>query len=65
MFLISVSWALFKSPSLWDEFNLDYVLGKSGQLFKLIRKFRYLGMEDLPLGFLIENGSINAESSAK
>ena len=53
---ISTSWALFKSPGLWDKFNLDYMSGKTDQLLKLIRKFRYLGMDDLPQEFLIENG---------
>ena len=48
MSLISVSWALFKSPGLWDKFNLDSILGKGEQLLELIGKFRYLGMEDLP-----------------
>ena len=28
MSLISVSWALLRSPGLWDQFNLDYILGR-------------------------------------
>ena len=48
--LISMSWILFKSPGLlWDKFDLDSILGKVDQLFKIISKFRYLGMEGLPL----------------
>ena len=53
MSLISVSWTLFKSPGLWNKFNLDYILGKRDQLFKLIVKFRYLGVEDLPHKFMM------------
>ena len=59
--LISVTWALFRSPGMWDTFDLDCVLGKGGQLFKSIGKFRYLGMEDLPQVFLVKNSSINVE----
>lgn len=35
------------------------MLGKSDQLFKVIGKFKYLCMEDLPQIFLIKNFSIN------
>ena len=61
MSLISVSWTLFKSPGLWNKFNLDYILDKRDQLFKLIGKFRYLGVEDLAQKFMIENCLINVE----
>ena len=46
---------------MWDKFDLDWILGKLDQLFKFIGKFRYLGMEDLPHEFLVENSSINVE----
>ena len=36
MSLISLSWILFKSPGLWDKFDLDCILGKGDQLFKFI-----------------------------
>ena len=64
MSLISVSWTLFKSPQLWDKFDLDSILGKAlpniipfkgNQLFKIISKFKYLGMEDLPQEFSVKN----------
>ena len=55
MSLISVSWTLFRSPGLSDKFDLDSILGKEEQLFRCVGKFRYLGMEDLPQEFLIEN----------
>ena len=61
MFLVSVSFTLFKSLSLWDEFKLDCIRGKEGLLFKYIGKFRYLGMEDLSQEVLIENCSVNIE----
>ena len=61
MFLVSVSSALFKFISLWDEFKLDCIRGKEDQLFKYIGKFRYLGMEDLSQEVLIENCSVNIE----
>ena len=61
MSLISLSWILFKSPGLWDKFDLDCILGKGDQLFKFIGKFRYLGIEDLPQEFLIENSLINVQ----
>ena len=57
--LISVTWKLFRSPGIWDKFNLDCILSKGDQLFKFIGKFRYLRMEDLPQEFLVEKSSIN------
>ena len=41
------------------KFDLGCILGKGDQLFKFSSKFRYLGIEDLPEEFLIENSSIN------
>ena len=48
-----------KSPGLWDKLDLDSILGKSDQLFKITSKFRSLGMEDLPQEFSIKSCSIN------
>ena len=59
MSFMSVSWILFKSPGIWDKFELDSILAY--QLFKSIGKFRYLGVEDLPQEFLLENYSMNVE----
>ena len=59
LFLLSLSWALFKYPGLLDKFDVDCMLRKGDQLFKLIGKFRYLWMEDLPQEFLIENSWVN------
>ena len=64
MSLISVSWTLFKSPGLWNKFDLDCILGKGNQLSKFIGKFRYLGVEDLPQELMIENYPINVELAA-
>ena len=61
MSFMSVSWILFKSPGMWDKFELDCILARGDQLFKFIGKFRYLGVEDLPQEFLLENYSMNAE----
>ena len=61
MSLISVTWTLLKSLGIWDQFDLDYIFDKRDQLFKFVGKFRYLGMEDLPQEFLIENSSVNVE----
>ena len=47
------------------KLNLDSVLVKGDQLFKFIVRFIYLGMEDLPQEFSIENCSINGEFSRK
>ena len=58
MSLISLSCKLFKSPCLWEKFDLHSILGKGDQFFK----FRYLEIEDLPQEFLLENCSINTES---
>ena len=58
---ISVSWTLFKSPGRGNKFLLDSILTKGNQLYNFIGKFRYLGIEDLPQGFFIENISINVE----
>ena len=55
---MSITW---RSPGLWDKFDLDSILGKGDQLFKFIGKFRYLGIEDLPQEFLVENVSVNVK----
>ena len=57
-----VSWIWFKSPGVWDKFDLDCILGRGDQLLKFIGKFRYLGVVDLPQEFLMENYSMNVES---
>ena len=59
--LMSVTWTLFRSPGLWEIFDLDSILGKGDQLFRFIGNFRYLGMEDLIQELLVENSSINVE----
>ena len=61
MSFMSVSWILFKSPGMWDKFELDCILARGDQLFKFIGKFRYLGVKDLPQEFLLENYSMNVE----
>ena len=48
MSLVSVSWALLRSPGLWGRFDLDCILGKGDQLSKFIGQLRYPGIEDLP-----------------
>ena len=58
MSLMSVTWTLFKSPDIWDNFDLC----KRDSLLKFIGKFKYLGMEDLPQKLLVEISSINMES---
>ena len=52
---------MFKSSGLWYKFDIDYILGKGDYLFKFIGEFRYLGMEELPQGFLIVNVSVNVK----
>ena len=47
MSLMSVSWTLLKSASIWDSFDLDCILQKWDLLFKSLNNYRYLGMEDL------------------
>ena len=61
MSLMSITWKLFRSPGLWDIFDLYSILGKGDQLLKFIGKFRYLGMEDLLQEFLVENSFLNVE----
>ena len=61
MSLMSVFWTLFKSVSIWDSFDLDCILQKWDFLFKSLNKYRYLGLEELPQEFFIENLSINIE----
>ena len=52
---------MFRTAGIWDKFDLNCILGKGEELFKLIGQFRYTGKEDLPQEFLIENSSINVE----
>ena len=59
--LMSVCWTLFKSVSILDSFDLNWILQKGDFLFKSLNKYRYPGMEDLPQEFFIENLSINIE----
>ena len=61
MSLMSVCWTLFKLVSIWDSFDLDCILQKGDFLFKSLSKYRYLGLEELPQEFFIENLSINIE----
>ena len=61
MSFVSVISTLFKSPGLWDKFDIDFILGKWDQSSKFIDHFRYLGIEVLPQEFLIENTSVNVE----
>ena len=50
-----------KSVSIWDFFDLECMLQKWDVLFKSLKNYRCLGMEDLPQKFFIENSSINVE----
>ena len=50
---MSVTWASFRSPGMWDKFDLDCILGKGNQLFKLIGKIKYFGMDGLPQEFMV------------
>ena len=43
------------------QIDLDCILGTGDQLFKLIGKFGYLGIEDLPQEVLTENSLINVQ----
>ena len=52
---------LDKSLSIWDSFTLACILQNGDLLFRYLNNYRYIGMEDLPHEFLIENSSINAE----
>ena len=61
MSLMSVCWILFKSVSIWNSFDLDFILQKGDILFKYLNNYRNLGMEDLPQEIFIENLSINVE----
>ena len=61
MSLMSFCWTLLKSASTWDFIDLDYILQKGDLLFKSRNNYRYLGMENLPWEFFIENSSINVE----
>ena len=61
MSLTPVTWASFRSPDLWQKFDLDYTSGEGNQLFILLGKFRYLDVEDIAQEFLVENSSTNLE----
>ena len=66
MTLFSLIWtfsvsSLFKSPGLWDKFDLDCILRKGDQLFEFNGKFRFNGKFNLPQEYLIENVSVNVK----
>ena len=39
MSLVSVGWPFFRSPGLWDKFDLECILCKRDQLFKFNNMF--------------------------
>ena len=39
MSFVSVGWPLFRSPCLWDKFDLECILYKRDQLFKFSNMF--------------------------
>ena len=51
----------FRSPGMWDEFDLNCILAQGDELFTFLGNIRYLGMEDLPQTFLAERTSINGK----
>ena len=65
VFLVSVSWTLFKSPCQLDKLAIESILGKGDQLFKYLGKFRYLVIEDLPQEILIEGFACKCAISRK
>lgn len=54
MSIMSISWTLFKLLHFWNLIDLDSILQKGDELLKSFNEFRYLGVEDLPHGFLID-----------
>ena len=42
MSLMSVTWSLFRSPGLWDKFDLDCLLGKGTSCLNLLGNFDIL-----------------------
>ena len=61
MSLLSVWWILFKYVNVWDSFDSYCISQKGDLLFKSLNNYKYLGMEDLPKEFFIENLSINVK----
>ena len=61
--LLSVYWTCLKSASIWDSFDLDWLLQIGDLLPKSFASYRcrYLGIEDLPLEFFIEDSSVNVD----
>ena len=59
--LILASWTFFRSPGLWSKLDWDAILDKWNLFFKSPGKFRYLGIEDLPQEFFIEDLPINVQ----
>lgn len=54
MSIMSISWTLFKLLHFWNLIDLDSISQKGDELLKSFNEFRYLGVEDLPNGFLID-----------
>ena len=61
MSLASVCWTSFKSTSICDSFDLDYILQKGDLLIQSLSDYRYLGKDDSPQKFFYKYFSINAE----
>ena len=49
-------------PHFWDLIALDSILQTWGELFKSVNELRYLGVEDMPHGFLIESCLMDVEN---
>ena len=52
---------MFRSPVIWDKYDLNYILAKGDQLSEFFEKIRYFGMKELPQELLVEKSSINVE----
>ena len=61
MSLAPVCWTSFKSTSICDSFDLDYILQKGDLLIQSLSDYRYLGKDDSPQKFFYKYFSINAE----
>ena len=59
--LYAICFSLVKKVSIWKSFDLDYILEKGNETFKLVGIPRALFMNELPHNISIENNNIDIE----
>ena len=61
MTLMAICLTIFKDVHVWESYDLDYILEQGDRIFKDLRMFRLLGIDDLPQNFAVEGTPVVVE----